>query len=103
MYNYDFKDEFVVYEYNNCFSVVNNKEMFVNIIITSKNLLIFYDNNSNFIEKKAMGVFISPEYELIASLSLNELKYDCKDNNTSINNNIILYNFNIKNILEEIK
>ena len=96
MYNYDFNDEFVLYEFNDYLVSVKDKELYLNILITNKNLLLFYDNSKDFIVQKSQGVFVNPNYDLILKLNLNNINHKVVDENSIINDNIIIYNFDIK-------
>lgn len=92
MYNYDFKDEKVVYECNNCFAEIKGKELFVNVLVTDKNVLLFYNKDQDFVAMKSKGVFVTPSNDLIMSISLDNIDYQIDENNTLINNGeIILY------------
>lgn len=97
MYNYDFKKEKVIYEKHNVFAEINNKELFVNIVVTDKNLLLFYNTESDFVTMKSRGIFVTPSYELLFKLDLENISYEVGDHNTYINNDeIILYDFVLK-------
>lgn len=99
MYNYDFKSENILCEKHNVFAVIKEKELFVNIIVTNKNLLIFYNLDNDFVMQKTKGVFISANYELLVKYNLNNIKYYCENANTIIDNDVILYEF----LLNEMK
>lgn len=100
MYNYDFTNEKVVFEKVNCVAEINQKEVFVNILITKQNLLLFYNSNIGILKEKAMGVIVGPEYDLLLKLSLNNLKYTCEDDNTYIDNgNVAIYDFDLSKVL----
>lgn len=94
MYNYDFKNESIKLEKHNVFAEINSKELFVNILVTDKNLLLFYNTESDFVTQKSRGVFVTSSYELLIKLDLENISYEEEDNNTYINNDeIILYDF----------
>ena len=42
-----------------------------------------------------------PEYALLAKIPLKELKCTSTDEETIINNNLIIYNFNLKEFLKK--
>ena len=94
MYNYDFKNEKVVYENNNIFISINGKELFVSLLITNKNILLFQDLKKNS-GLSGREMYIVPEYDLFQKISLHNLKYKIDNDDTLINDNIILYNLNI--------
>lgn len=93
MYNYEFENEMVSYEVHNIFSEIKGNELFVNILITDKNLLIFYNLDNDIVVSKTKGVATSPVYELLMKFELDNIVYKIEDNNTYIKDNIILYNF----------
>ena len=62
MYNYDFKNESIRLEKHNVFVEINSKELFVSILVTDKNLLLFYNTESDFVTQKSRGVFVTPSY-----------------------------------------
>ena len=71
LYNYDFSNEKVKFEKANTLVEINDNTYYLTILITDSNILLFRDLNSNFVKQKAMGVFVSSEYELVKSISLN--------------------------------
>lgn len=94
MYNYDFNKEIIKQEYINKLVSINDKEIFVNIIITDKNLLFFYNYDNDFVTKKAQGILLTTNYELIFQEELNNLNYECDEDNTYINiDEVIIYDF----------
>lgn len=100
MYNYDFTNEKVVFEKVNCVAEINQKEVFVSILLTEQNLLLFYNSNRGILKEKIMGVIVGPEYELLLKISLNDIKYTCEDNNTYIDNvNVTIFDFDLSKVL----
>lgn len=94
MYNYDFTKETIKEEYIDKLVSINDKEILVNIIITDKNLLFFYNYDNDFVTKKAQGILLTTNYELIFQEELNSLNYVCDEDNTYINNDeVIIYDF----------
>lgn len=103
MYKYDFLDEVVIYEKTSTFIEINEQEFFASILITDKNLLIFKNINNDFLKQKASGVFVTPEYELIKKISLDNIKYNCEDGNTFFKEyNLVLYDINLNKVLKKI-
>lgn len=100
MYNYDFNNEKVLFEKPNTLVEINDNTYYLNVLITESNILLFRDLNSDFVKQKAMGVFVSSEYELVKSISLNKLNYKCVEENTIINNEeIVLYNIRLDKVI----
>ena len=94
MYNYDFKDEKVLFEKNHCLAEINNKEIFIDVLVTDKNLLLFYNEANDFINMKTQGIFFTPNYELLKKIKLDNLAYECDDKNTYIDKEqIVIYDF----------
>lgn len=96
MYNYDFQNESVVSERQNVFAEIKEKELFVNVLVTDKNLLIFYNIENDIATLKSRGVFVAPNYELLIKFDLKSIRYSCEDNNTYINDDVVLYDFVLK-------
>ncbi len=100
MYNYDFDNEKVTYEKVNCVAEINQREIFTNILVTDRNLLLFYNPNRGTLNERTMGVILSPEYELLRKINLEDIKYSCEDNNTYIDNDIVIYDFDLSKVLK---
>ncbi len=99
MYNYDFTKETIKEEYIDKLVSINDREVLVNIIITDKNLLFFYNYGNDFVTKKTQGILLTTNYELIFQKGLNNLNYACDEDNTYINNDeVIIYDFILKGI-----
>ena len=102
MYNYTFKenDEHVLNEAAD----VNIRNMLVNILLTNKNVLVFYDTERDN-PMKSGEMQIMPQFEVIFKIDLSNMNYKIEDEDTiiNINNNkiFILYNFNLKNFIEK--
>lgn len=72
-----------------------NKNYFIGrILLTNKNILIFFDTNKDS-ALKGSGVQVMPEYALLTKIPLKELKYTANNEETLIND-ITIYNFNLK-------
>ena len=71
MYNYPFKDnnEHVLNEATNINIKCLNKQMLVNILLTNKNVLIFYDTERDSALKTSTAQ-IYPQYEVMLSIDL---------------------------------
>lgn len=94
MYNYDFNKEIIKQEHINKLVSINDKEIFVNIIITDKNLLFFYNYDNDFVTKKTQGLLLTTNYELIFQKELSDLNYVCDKDNTYLDNDkVIIYDF----------
>lgn len=104
MYNYPFKkeEEFVINEAADINCKFDEKKLFVNILLTNKNILVFY-NTDKYNPLKSTGIQTMPEYELLFKVALNNMDYKIKNPDTLlyINNTVILYNFNIKDFIEK--
>jgi len=101
LYNYNFKSEPVNFEYNDYLVKIGDKEVILNILVTNKNILLFYNQERDFAVLKSKGVFVTPTYELVMSIDLNELRYVVEDDNTIINDNIIIFKLNLKEVLNQ--
>ncbi len=105
MYNYPFKEneEYVISEHTDVISKLNCREFIVNILLTNKNILIFYSaNKDNLIKNYKEHTF--PEYEIIYKIKLNNMNYKIDNKNTILiinGNKLTLYNFNIKEFIEK--
>lgn len=105
MYNYPFKDnnEHVLNEATNINIKCLDKQMLVNILLTNKNVLIFYDTERDSALKTSTAQ-IYPQYEVMLSIDLNNMDYKIVDNDSIINidnKNVILYNFNLTDFIEK--
>ena len=101
MYLYDFENEKFMLEIMDNLVSINDREYTLNIVLSELNLLLFKNIKKDSV-LAAREIHEIPEYELIIKINLNELKYDIDENNTVINysgNEIILYNFNLKEAL----
>lgn len=97
MYNYNFGSEKVLKEETNVTLKCDKTYFTGSLLVTNKNLLIFYDANKDS-ALKGSGVQVMPEYALLAKINLKNIKYEQKDGQVNINN-IIIYNFDLKNFL----
>lgn len=100
MYDYNFEKEKVIKEKNNLNLKFNTDYFLGSVLLTDKNLLIFFDANKDS-ALKGSGVQVMPEYALLAKIPLKELKYTVTNEETVINNNLIIYNFNLKEFLKK--
>ena len=104
MYNYPFKEngEYVLSEYDsiqNSFGI----NLPVNVLLTNKNILVFYDSDADNI-LKSQAVCTMPQYEVLCKLALDNLDYSLKNDNTILNiddNSFVLYDFNLKDFIEK--
>lgn len=99
MYNYDFYNEKVVYENNNTFVNVNKKELYVSLLITTKNILLFQDLKKSS-PLNGRELYIMPEYDLLLKIDLGNTSYKVSDGDTLIDNNIVIYNFDLDKIIK---
>ncbi len=94
MYNYDFKkeNESILKEIININTKIGNKYYITNLILTEKNLLIFYDmKNEDY--KLGVGINPFPNFYLLFSIPLKDLNYEIKENDTYIKTNNQEINF----------
>lgn len=104
MYNYDFlKDkEHAINEKEQVLVSFGNKKLLVNIMLTDKNLLFFYDTEKDSSLKSSRMSVVS-QYEIFLKLSLDNLDYHIMDNFTEINfkgDVISIYNFNLDDFIK---
>ena len=104
MYNYDFlKDkEHAINEKEQVLVSFGNKKLLVNIMLTDKNLLFFYDTEKDSSLKSSRMSVVS-QYEIFLKLSLDNLDYNIMDNFTEINfkgDVISIYNFNLDDFIK---
>ena len=77
--------------------------MLVNILLTNKNVLVFYDTERDN-PMKSGGMQIMPQFEVLFKIDLSNMNYKIEDEDTIINinnNKVTLYNFNLKNFIEK--
>ena len=102
MYDYDFTNEKVIKEAMTVNVKYNSKYYLANILLTPNNILFFIDsNNDNFL--KGSGVQVLPEFVLLTKYPINKLKYEEKENEIILNNEITIYNFELKDFLKDTK
>lgn len=104
MYNYDFlKDkEHAINEKEQVLVSFGNQKLLVNIMLTDKNLLFFYDTEKDS-PLKCSRMSVVPQYEVLLKLSLDNLDYHIIDNFTEINfksDVISIYNFNLDDFIK---
>lgn len=105
MYNYAFKGngEQVLSEAADVIIRFSCKNILVNILLTNKNILVFYDSDrSNIL--KSRGIQIMPQYEILFKVDLSNMDYKIVNDDTILNinnNSIIFYNFNITDFIEK--
>lgn len=104
MYNYDFlKDkEHAINEKEQVLVSFGNKKLLVNIMLTDKNLLFFYDTEKDS-PLKCSRMSVVPHYEVLLKLSLDNLDYHIMDNFTEINfkgDVLLIYNFNLDDFIK---
>lgn len=105
MYNYAFKenDEHVLNEAADVNIKFDKKNMLVNILLTNKNVLVFYDTERDSALKTG-GMQVMPEFEILFKVGLDNMDYIIKDEDTILNMNggsVTMYNFNIKDFIEK--
>lgn len=105
MYNYTFKenDENVLNEAADVNFKFTNRNMLVNILLTNKNVLVFYDTERDN-PMKSGEMQIMPQFEVLFKIDLSNMNYKIEDEDTIINinnNKVTLYNFNLKNFIEK--
>ena len=98
MYNYNFYNDLVNYEFLDKVILINNQEIIGNVLLTNNNLLIFQNINRGTMK---FGKAVTPmaDYDLIVKIDLETLKYQIDENNSIINDNIIIIDFKIDNFL----
>lgn len=102
MYDYDFSNEKVINEAMTINIKYNNKYYLTNILLTQKNILFFIDENKdNFL--KGSGVQVLPEFVLLVKYPTDKIKFKENENETIINNELNIYNFDLKEFLKDIK
>mgnify|MGYP003571267778 CR=1 FL=1 len=107
MYNYNFigNNEEVIFENINPIIEINNKNYYLSILITNKNLLLFEDINKNN-ALNGSNVYLLSKYELYTKICLKDINYTVNQNDTLINynnNEIIIYDFDITKYISETK
>lgn len=100
MYNYPFKmmEENVLSERGNVLINMNNKKYFVNILLTSKNILVFYNKDAS----NNLGKHKVSKYEILLKIELGNMEYKIDLGNTIfniINNEVIFYDFDIEEFI----
>lgn len=102
MYNYDFEGngEKVIYE-NTSVALEKDENVITKcMLITNKNIL-FFDNYNEGTALNTRGHYMPPEYYVVGTIPLENLKYEVKDNNTYIKEeHLIIYNLDLKAILK---
>ena len=100
MYNYDFKDEEVIFESVDNVISFDDKDGVSNILITKSKLLIFNNVKKNTV-LSGRCIQEMPEYELLIEFELSKIKYEIDENNTIIkidNRELILYNLDLNEV-----
>lgn len=100
MYNYPFKmmEENVLNERENVLMNMNDKKYVVNILLTSKNILVFYNKDIN----NNLGKHKVPTYEILLKIELGKMDYKFNLGNTIfniLNNEVIFYDFDIEEFI----
>ena len=98
MYNYAFKenDENVLNEAADVNIKFDKRNMLVNILLTNKNVLVFYDTERDSALKTG-GMQVMPEFEILFKVDLSNMDYTLNVENTFVT----MYNFNIKDFIEK--
>ena len=92
MYNYAFKenDEYVLNEAADVNIKFDKRNMLVNILLTNKNVLVFYDTERDSALKTG-GMQVMPEFEILFKVGLDNMDYIIKDEDTIFS----IYNLHI--------
>lgn len=100
MYDYDFSKEKVIKEVTNLNLKYNKSYFLGSILLTTQNLLIFFDSNKDN-ALKGSGVQVISYYILLAKFNLKDITYQVKGNETIINKEITIYNFDLNVFLKK--
>lgn len=105
MYNYTFKEnnEHVLNEAADVNIKFEKRNMLVNILLTNKNILVFYDTERDS-ALKTRGMQVMPEFEVLFKVDLSNMDYTINDEDTILHMNggsVTMYNFNIKDFIEK--
>lgn len=105
MYNYAFKenDEHVLNEAADINIKFDKRNMLVNILLTNKNVLVFYDTERDSAFKTG-GMQVMPEFEVLFKVDLGNMDYTINGEDTVLNVEntfVTMYNFNIKDFIEK--
>lgn len=105
MYNYTFKEnnEHVLNEAADVNIKFEKRNMLVNILLTNKNVLVFYDTERDN-ALKTRGMQVMPEFEVLFKVDLSNMDYTINDEDTILHMNsgsVTMYNFNIKDFIEK--
>ena len=105
MYNYTFKEnnEHVLNEAADVNIKIEKRNMLVNILLTNKNVLVFYDTERDN-ALKTRGMQVMPEFEVLFKVDLSNMDYTINDEDTILHMNggsVTMYNFNIKDFIEK--
>lgn len=97
MYIYPFKenDEIIFNEREEVLVSLENKKLKVNILLSNKNILVFYNTDFNLNNKH-----ITSNYKLIYKLDLGNMEYEIKNGNTYFKKiDVIFYDFDIEDFI----
>ena len=83
MYNYTFKEnnEHVLNEAADVNIKFEKRNMLVNILLTNKNVLVFYDTERDN-ALKTRGMQVMPEFEVLFKVDLSNMDYTINDEDT---------------------
>ena len=104
MYNYDFENnkEKIKEEITNVEVCFNNCYYLTNIVITNKNLLVFYDMNRDNV-LKSQGVQVLPDLNAFISVPIKKIETRYDNINSYIkyqNKEVTLYGINIEDYID---
>lgn len=97
MYIYPFKenDEIIFNEREEVLIRLENKKLKVNILLSNKNILVFYNTDFNLDNKH-----ITSNYKLIYKIDLSNMEYEIKNKNSYFRNiDVIFYDFDIEDFI----
>lgn len=97
MYIYPFKEneEVVFNEREDVLVSINSKKLKVNILLSNKNILVFYNSDFNLDNKH-----ITSNYKLIYKIDLGNMEYVVKMGNTYFKKiDVIFYKFDIEDFI----
>lgn len=101
MYNYDFKNEEVIYENADALVEINDKDYKISVVITDKNILLFNNLNKNNV-LNSRGMYMPPDYLLELAIPYKSAKFNYLDGDTYLVYNelkIVFYDIDLSKII----